>query len=350
MDSTIKINDSKIGGNSPPYIIAELSGNHNGSINRAIELIDAASDAGANAVKLQTYTADTITINSNRPEFMIESGLWAGKNLYELYSEASTPWDWHERLFNHAKEKKIDCFSSPFDPSAVDFLEKLSSPAFKIASFELVDLPLIQKAASKGKPLIMSTGVADFNEISDACNAAKNSGANGYALLHCISDYPAQPKDMRLSTIQELKKHFKVPIGLSDHTLGPTMAVASIALGASIIEKHITLKRSDGGPDASFSLEPAEFQELVENCKNAHEALSRKCDWGPGIEKSNANFRRSLFVVRDIEAGETFNEKNIRSIRPGMGIPPKNLKDIIGKTAKTSLKKGEPLHWKKIIM
>ena len=350
MDSTIKINDTIIGKSTSPYIIAELSGNHNGNINRAMELIDAASDAGANAVKLQTYTADTITINSNRPEFMIKSGLWAGKNLYELYSEASTPWDWHEHLFKHAKEKKIDCFSSPFDPSAVDFLDELSSPAFKIASFELVDLPLIRKAASKGKPLIMSTGVADFNEISDACDAAKNSGANGYALLHCISDYPAQPKDMRLSTIQELRNHFKVPIGLSDHTLGSTMAVASIALGASIIEKHITLKRSDGGPDADFSLEPSEFQELVKNCKNAYEALSQECDWGPGIEKSNANFRRSLFVVRDIEAGETFNESNIRSIRPGMGIPPKNLVDIIGKTAKTSLKKGEPLHWEKIIM
>ena len=350
MDKYITINNFTIGQNTPPYIIAELSGNHNGNINRALDLIDAASDAGANAVKLQTYTANTITINSDRPEFVIKSGLWAGRNLYELYSEASTPWDWHQRLFKHAKEKNIHCFSSPFDPSAVDFLDKLSSPAFKISSFELVDLPLIEKAASKGKPLIMSTGVADFNEISEACETAKNAGAIGYALLHCISDYPAQPKDMRLSTIKELGKHFNVPIGLSDHTLGSTMAVASIALGATIIEKHITLKRSDGGPDASFSLEPQEFRELVENCNNAYQALSQECDWGPGIQKSNAHFRRSLFVVKDIKAGEVFDTNNVRSIRPGMGIPPKYLKDVIGKIAKTNLKKGEPLCWEKIKM
>jgi len=348
--NNIKIKDVTIGSNSPPYIIAELSGNHNGDINRAIRLIDAASDAGASAIKLQTYTADTITINSSRPEFMIKSGLWAGRNLYELYSEASTPWNWHETLFNYAEKKNIHCFSSPFDESAVDFLDQLSSPAFKIASFELVDLPLIQKAASKGKPLIMSTGVADFEEITDACITAKHSGADGYALLHCISEYPAQPKDMRLATIKELEAKFKVPIGLSDHTLGSTMAIASIALGATIIEKHITLNRSDGGPDADFSLEPEEFKRLVEDCSSAYEGLSQGYDNRPGIKKSNAIFRRSLFVTKDIKAGELLNETNVRSIRPGMGIPPKYLNDIIGKSAKINLSKGEPLSWEKIEM
>ncbi len=350
MKNNIKINDVRIGFNSPPYIIAELSGNHNGDINRAIKLIDAASEAGANAIKLQTYTADTITINSDRPEFKIKSGLWAGKNLYELYSEASTPWNWHETLFKYAEKKNIHCFSSPFDGSAVDFLDQLASPAYKIASFELIDLPLVQKAASKGKPLIMSTGVADFEEINDACIAAKNAGANGYALLHCVSEYPAQPKDMRLATINELKSKFEVPIGLSDHTLGSTMAVAAIALGATIIEKHITLNRSAGGPDASFSLEPKEFKKLVEDCGSTYEALSQGYDNRPGKKKSNAIFRRSLFVTKDIEAGEILNETNIRSIRPGMGIPPKHLNEIIGKRAKIDLSRGEPLSWEKIIV
>ncbi len=350
MKDNIIIEDFRIGLHTKPYIVAELSGNHNGDINRAIKLIDAASEAGANAVKLQTYTADTITIKSDRPEFMIKNGLWAGKNLYELYSEANTPWEWHESLFKYAAKKNIHCFSSPFDDSAVDFLNQLSSPAFKIASFELVDLPLIRKVASTGKPLIMSTGVADFNEIRDACDAARASGANGYSLLHCISQYPAQPIDMRLKTIGELKKKFKVPIGLSDHTLGSTMAVASIALGATIIEKHITLKRSDGGPDAEFSSEPNEFKQLVQDCNNAYAALSKGCDESPGVEKTNASFRRSLFVIKDIKAGEVLNKKNIKSIRPGMGIPPRYFNDVIGKTAKINLRKGEPLSWEKIRM
>ena len=346
----IKIGEHTIGLNTSPFIIAELSGNHNGKLSRAIELIDAAIDSGAHAIKLQTYTADTITLNSNRPEFRISEGPWKGRSLYDLYSEASTPWEWHEELFAHAKKNRIECFSSPFDKTAVDFLSKLCTPAFKIASFELVDLPLIANAATKGVPLIMSTGVADLDEIAEACKTVEKSGAAGYALLHCISEYPAKPKQMRLSSIKKLKRKFKVPIGLSDHTLGTTMAVAAVSLGATIIEKHITLKRSDGGPDSGFSSEPKEFKKLVKDCQDAYDAVSRSYDLSLGIDKANAAFRRSIFVVRPIKAGKALTKKNIRSIRPGTGIPPKYLETLIGKKAKVDMKKGEPLHWDKIII
>ena len=349
MKKEIVINDKKIGFNTEPYIIAELSGNHNGDINRAIKLIDAAVASGANAIKLQTYTADTITIDSNRSEFLVKGGPWSGQKLYDLYKEASTPWDWHPTIFKYAKQKNIHCFSSPFDDSAVDFLSRLSAPAYKIASFELVDIPLIKKASSQNKPLIMSTGVADYDEINEACVTASKFGADGYALLHCISDYPSQPKDMKLKTIQELKSRFDVPIGLSDHSLGSTVAVAAITLGATIIEKHITLSRSDGGPDSSFSSEPEEFKNLVKDCKNIFKANTSEPKNLSGTSKSNAIFRRSIFVVKDMKKGEVFSKENIRSIRPGLGIKPKYFDEILGKKASIDLERGEPLSWEKII-
>ena len=345
MKEIIQINGRCIGKNEPPYIIAEISGNHNGELAKAISLVEAAADAGVDAVKLQTYTADTITLNVNRPEFKISGGLWDGKNLYDLYSEASTPWEWHEELFRVAKAKGIDCFSSPFDPTAVDFLEKLDVPAYKIASFELVDIPLIEKVSSKGKPIIMSTGIANDIEIEEACISANKFGADGYALLHCISEYPTQPKDMNLQVIKKLKDKFKVPVGLSDHTLGSNVAIAAVALGACIIEKHITLKREDGGPDAAFSMEPNEFKSLVNDCQTIYSAIKNSASSGIGTQKANAIFRRSLFVIKDILIGEFFSLDNVRSIRPGAGIAPKYLNQVIGQSATRSIKKGEPLDW-----
>lgn len=338
------INGRPIGPDHSPYIIAELSGNHNGDLNRALALVDAAADAGADAVKLQTYTADTITIDVDRPEFRINGGAWDGRHLHELYQEASTPWNWHEALFKRAEERGLHCFSSPFDPTAVDFLETLNAPAYKIASFELVDTPLIRRVAALNKPMIMSTGIANLAEIEDACAAARGTDA-GFALLHCISAYPAKPEDMRLGTIQMLAHTFGVPIGLSDHTLGSAVAVASIARGACIIEKHITLARADGGPDAGFSLEPDEFKQLVEDCRMAHAALGPAQTNREGVGGSNAQFRRSLYVVADVKAGEILTEEKVRSIRPGNGLAPKHLDDILGKPAARDLERGEPFDW-----
>lgn len=345
MADSFEIAARPIGPAHSPYIIAELSGNHNGDLDRALALVDAAAKAGADAVKLQTYTADTITIDVDRPEFRISGGIWDGRSLYELYQEASTPWEWHEALFARARERGLHCFSSPFDPTAVDFLQSLGAPAFKIASFELVDTPLIRKAASMGKPLIMSTGIADYGEIEDACRAAREGGAEGFALLHCISAYPTEAKDMRLGTIEALVSAFGVPVGLSDHSLGSAAAVAAIARGACIIEKHMTLKRADGGPDAAFSLEPDEFRRLVEDCRTAHAALGLAQHDRSGVGGASAQFRRSLYVVADITAGEALTEKNIRSIRPGLGLAPKHLPDVVGKPAARALKRGEPLDW-----
>ena len=338
------ISGRPIGRDHSPYIIAELSGNHNGDLNRALALVDAAADAGADAVKLQTYTADTITIDVDRPEFRIQGGTWDGRHLHELYQEASTPWDWHKALFDRAQERGLHCFSSPFDPTAVEFLETLDAPAYKIASFELVDTPLIRRVAALNKPMIMSTGIANLAEIEDACAAARGTQA-GFALLHCISAYPAKPEDMRLGTIEMLAQTFGVPIGLSDHTLGSAVAVASIARGACIIEKHITLARADGGPDASFSLEPDEFKQLVDDCRMAHAALGAAQTNREGVGGANAQFRRSLYVVADVTAGEVITESNVRSIRPGNGLAPKHLDDILGKTAARDLQRGEPLDW-----
>lgn len=344
MTHSYAINGRPIGPDHSPYIIAELSGNHNGDLNRALALIDAAADAGVDAVKLQTYTADTITIDADRPEFRIKGGMWDGRHLHELYQEASTPWDWHKALFDRAAERGVHCFSSPFDPTAIAFLETLNAPAYKIASFELVDTPLIRRVAALNKPMIMSTGIANLAEIEAACAAARDCEA-GFALLHCISSYPAKPEEMRLGTIEMLARTFGVPIGLSDHTLGSAVAVASIARGACIIEKHITLARADGGPDADFSLEPHEFKQLVEDCRMAHAALGPAQTDRAGVGGANAQFRRSLYVVADVKAGEILTEDMVRSIRPGNGLAPKHLDDVLGKPAARDLTRGEPFNW-----
>jgi len=344
----LSIADRPIGPDHPPYIIAELSGNHNGELDRAIALVDAAAKTGADAIKLQTYTADTITIDVDRPEFRIQGGLWDGRSLYELYQEASTPWEWHPALFERASTHGLACFSSPFDPKAVDFLSSLNAPAYKIASFEMVDTPLITKAASQGKPLIMSTGVSNYAEIEEALEAAREGGCEDIILLHCISAYPSPPETMRLQSIGALAQAFGVPVGLSDHTLGSAVSVASVALGACVIEKHMTLKRSDGGPDAAFSLEPDEFTSLVSDCRTAAAALGEPQYQRKGGGSALASFRRSLYVVADIKAGETLSEQNIRSIRPGNGLPPKHLPDLLGQRAAKNLERGQPLDWSMI--
>lgn len=345
MTAAFQIANRPIGPDQSPYIIAELSGNHNGDLGRALALVDAAAETGADAVKLQTYTADTITIDADRPEFRISGGLWDGRSLHELYQEASTPWEWHDALFERARAHGLHVFSSPFDPTAVDFLETLDPPAYKIASFELVDTPLIRKVAATGKPLIMSTGIANYAEIEDALRAAREGGAECVSLLHCVSAYPARPEDMRLRTIEALTAAFGVQIGLSDHTLGSAVAVASIARGATIIEKHMTLARADGGPDADFSLEPAEFKQLVDDCRMAHAALGAPIHDRKGVGGANAQFRRSLYVVADVAEGEVLTEAHVRSIRPGLGLAPKHLPEVLGKRAARDLKRGEPLDW-----
>lgn len=334
-----------IGPDHSPYVIAELSGNHNGDLARALALVDAAASTGADAVKLQTYTADTITLDVDRPEFRIKGGLWDGRHLHELYQQASTPWDWHPALIDRARGHGLHCFSSPFDPTAVDFLAGLNVPAYKIASFELVDTPLIAKAASIGKPLIMSTGIANYAEIEDAIHAARHGGADGIALLHCISAYPARPQEMRLGTIAALCGTFGLTVGLSDHTLGSAVTVAAIALGACIIEKHLTLARADGGPDAEFSLEPAEFKQLVADARMAHAALGGPQHDRAGVGGANAQFRRSLYVVADVAAGTVLTEAHIRSVRPGHGLAPKHLPAVLGRVAARGLTRGEPFDW-----
>lgn len=334
-----------IGPDHSPYVIAELSGNHNGRLERALQLIDAAKEAGADAVKLQTYTPDTITIDHDGPGFRIEGGPWSGRTLYDLYREAHTPWDWHPALFAKGRALGLTVFSSPFDDTAVDLLESLDAPAYKVASFELVDLPLIRRMAATGKPLIMSTGMADLGEITDAVVAARDAGAGGIVLLHCTSGYPTPPGESNLATIPHLAAAFDVPAGLSDHTAGHAAAVAAVALGACMIEKHVTLRRSDGGPDAAFSLEPGELKALVDNVRLAWEAVG-KVDYAVApSERGNREFRRSLYVVEDIAAGASFTERNLRSIRPGYGLAPKHLPEVIGRKARSAIKRGTPLAW-----
>lgn len=343
--ATISIAGRPIGPGQPPYVVAELSGNHNGDIERAFAIMQAAKEAGADAVKLQTYTPDTITIDHDGPGFRIEGGPWSGRTLYDLYREAHTPWDWHPALFAKGRALGLTVFSSPFDDTAVDLLESLDAPAYKVASFELVDLPLIRRMAATGKPLIMSTGMADLGEITDAVVAARDAGAGGIVLLHCTSGYPTPPGESNLATIPHLAAAFDVPAGLSDHTAGHAAAVAAVALGACMIEKHVTLRRSDGGPDAAFSLEPGELKALVDNVRLAWEAVG-KVDYAVApSERGNREFRRSLYVVEDIAAGASFTERNLRSIRPGYGLAPKHLPEVIGRKARSAIKRGTPLAW-----
>jgi pseudaminic acid synthase len=334
-----------IGPSYPPYVIAELSANHNGNYETAIRILDAAKEAGADAVKIQTYRADTITLDIDTEEFRIKGGLWDGRRLYELYEEAHMPWEWHAPLFEYASSIGLTIFSSPFDHSAIDLLDSLGAPAFKIASFEAVDLPLIRYAASKGKPLIISTGMADEEEIGAAIAAARSGGCTEIAILHCVSGYPAPAADYNLRTIPDLIDRLGLVVGLSDHTLGNTTAIASVAVGASIIEKHFTLDRSGGGPDDSFSLEPPELAALCHDTKTAWEALGR-IDYGrKSSEQGNVKFRRSLYVVEDIEAGEPLTERNVRSIRPGFGLAPKHLDEVLGRHAAMPLARGTALDW-----
>ena len=339
----IEISGRRIAADESPFIVAEISANHGGSIDRALELIRLAAEAGADAVKLQTYTPDTITIDFDGPGFQIEGGLWDGRNLYDLYKEAHTPWKWHPRLFEYGRELGIIMFSSPFDETAVDFLERLGTPAYKIASFELVDIPLIEYAAKTGKPLVMSTGMAGVEEIETALNAARKSGAEEIALLHCTSGYPTPAKDSNIKTLVDIGTRFGVVSGLSDHTMGISVPVAASALGAAIIEKHFTLRRADGGPDAAFSLEPQEFAEMVTACRTAARALGCVTYERQTSEMENAKLRRSLYAVADIAAGETFTKENIRAIRPGYGLPPKELKNVLGRISTQEIKRGSPI-------
>ncbi len=343
----IEVGAHTIGPDSPPFIVAEISANHNQSFERALKLIDAAKAAGAHAVKFQTYTPDTITIDIQEGEFFISdpNNLWKGKSLYQLYQEAYTPWEWHETLFKRCKEQNLIAFSTPFDATAVDLLESLGVPCYKIASLEITDLPLIKKAASTGKPLFISTGTATLEEIDEAVTEARSAGCRQLILLKCTSAYPAPANQMNLRTLPHLSDTFHSLVGLSDHTLGIGAAIASIPLGACLIEKHFTLARSDGGVDSAFSLEPAEFAELVCETKRAWEAIG-SVHYGPtAAEKTLRSLRRSLYFVKDIKAGDKITEEHIRAIRPGNGLPPKEYSRLIGRYVNSDIKRGEATHW-----
>ena len=346
MAADLNIAGRNIGPGHPSYIIAELSANHNQDFDQAVKILEAARDAGADAVKIQTYTADTITLRSDREEFQVQGGtLWDGRTLHELYSEAFTPWEWQPKLKAIADGWGLPLFSSAFDATAVDFLEAMNVPAHKIASPELVDIPLIQKMARTGKPLIMSTGMATIEEIEEAIAAARAAGAQQIALLKCTSAYPAAPSEMNLRTIPELARRFDVPVGLSDHTMGIEVPVAAVALGACILEKHLTLSRDLKGPDSEFSLDPTEFRNLVQAVRNAEQSLGTIYFGVSGREEATRRFRRSLFVVADIQRGEIFTPETVRSIRPAQGLHPRHLPEVLGRRAARDLSAGTPLAW-----
>lgn len=345
----IRINGRRVGPGHPVFVVAELSCNHGQDFATAVELLRAAKEAGADAVKLQTYTPDTLTIDSDAEHFRIRGGtLWDGESLYDLYAKAYTPWDWQPRLKAEAEKLGLELFSTAFDPSAVEFLEDMGVAVHKVASFELVDLPLIEKMAQTGKPLIMSTGMATLDEIEEAVAAARRAGAKEVALLKCTSAYPAPPEEMNLRAIPHLAEAFGTPVGVSDHTLGWAAPVAAVALGACIVEKHFTLSRELPGPDSAFSLEPAEFKAMVEAVRTAEKAMGGVCFGTGDKEARSRGFRRSLFVVEEVRAGETFSEANVRSIRPGHGLAPKHLKEVVGRQAATDIKRGTPLGWEMI--
>ncbi len=342
---TIEIAGRLIGTAYSPYVIAELSANHNGKLETALRIIEEAKNAGANAVKLQTYKPDTITLPSDSDDFKIHGGLWDGRTLYDLYEEAHMPWDWHKPLFDHANQLGITIFSSPFDRTAIDLLEDLNAPAYKIASFEAIDLPLIKYAASTGKPMIISTGMADTEEIQEAIDAARSGGCKELAILHCVSGYPAPAADYNLHTITDMIQRFGLVTGLSDHTLDNTTAITSVALGAAIIEKHFTLNRNGGGPDDSFSLEPSDLKALCTSAKTAWQALG-KVDYGKKpSEQTNVKFRRSLYFVNDLMPGEVVTHQDVRSVRPGYGLAPKHLDNVIGKKVTRAVRAATPVDW-----
>ncbi|MDD2700474.1 MAG: pseudaminic acid synthase [Sideroxydans sp.] len=350
MPPEIRIADRLIGCNNAPFIIAEMSGNHNQSLERALEIVEAAAKSGAHALKIQTYTPDTMTLDLDEREFHISdpNSLWAGSSLYKLYGEAYTPWEWHKPIFDHARKLGIIPFSTPFDDTSVDFLETLDAPCYKIASFENTDLPLIRKVAATGKPMIISTGMATVAELDETVRAAREAGCRDLILLKCTSTYPATAENTNILTIPHLRELFGCEVGLSDHTMGVGVSVASVALGATVIEKHFTLSRADGGVDSSFSMEPAEMAQLVIESERAWQALG-KVSYGPTEkEKKSLAFRRSLYLTRDMKAGETLTRENVRAIRPGFGLPTKYLDVVLGKQLKKDVVKGTPLSWELI--
>ncbi len=343
----ISILDRKIGNAYSPLIVAEMSGNHNQSLERALEIVEAAAQTGAHALKLQTYTADTMTLDVKEGEFFIDDpkSLWQGKSLHDLYKQAYTPWEWHKPIFDRCRELGIICFSTPFDATAVDFLESLNVPCYKIASFENTDLPLIRKVASTGKPMIISTGMATVAELGETVQTAKKAGCQDLILLKCTSTYPATPENSNILTIPHLRELFDVQVGLSDHTMGIGVAVASVALGATVIEKHFTLRRADGGVDSAFSMEPEEMAQLVVESERAWQALGR-VQYGPvDVEKGSLVFRRSLYVAKDMKAGDIFTPENLRAVRPGLGLPTKYYNILLGKSINQDAKKGTPVTW-----
>ncbi|WP_027416161.1 pseudaminic acid synthase [Aneurinibacillus terranovensis] len=343
--SEIRIGSRKIGENHPPFIIAEMSGNHNQSLERALEIVEEAAKTGAHALKLQTYTADTMTLDLQTSDFMVDDpkSLWSGNSLYKLYQQAYTPWEWHKHIFEKCTELDLICFSTPFDETAVDFLEELNVPAYKIASFENSDIPLIKKVASTGKPMIISTGMATIAELDETVRTARDAGCNDIILLKCTSTYPATPENTNIITIPHMRELFGCQVGLSDHTMGIGVAVASVALGATVIEKHFTLRRADGGVDSAFSIEPAEMEQLIIEATRAWQSLGCVQYGATDMEQPSLKYRRSLYVVKDMKMGEAFTKENLRAIRPGFGLPPKYYEELLGRKVSCDVKKGTPV-------